>query len=101
MKVVITGGAGYVGARLARSLLARGVLGVPADIYAPCALGGVVHDLSLENLKVRAIAGSANNVLAAPEDGALAGIFDGKNHFPQVAVLGQIHEYQIRIADNP
>ncbi len=46
-----------------------GVLGVAADIYAPCALGGVVHDLSLENLRVRAIAGSANNVLAAPEHG--------------------------------
>ncbi len=42
---------------------------VEADIFAPCALGGVIHDLSLERLRVRAVAGSANNVLAAPAMG--------------------------------
>ena len=46
------------------------LLAVEADVYAPCALGGVVHDLSLQHLRVRAIAGSANNVLASPEHGA-------------------------------
>jgi leucine dehydrogenase len=48
---------------------AGSVLDVEADVFSPCALGGVIHDLSLESLKVRAIAGSANNVLAAPEHG--------------------------------
>ncbi len=47
------------------------LLSVSADIWAPCALGGVVHDLSLEHLKVRAIAGAANNVLASPAHGAV------------------------------
>ncbi|MBK8978931.1 MAG: hypothetical protein IPM29_23775 [Planctomycetes bacterium] len=45
------------------------VFDVEADVFAPCALGGVVHDLSLQSLKVRGIAGSANNVLASPEHG--------------------------------
>lgn len=46
------------------------VLAVEADVFAPCALGGVIHDLSLQNLRAKAVAGSANNVLAAPEHGA-------------------------------
>lgn len=45
------------------------LLSVEADVYAPCALGGVIHDLSLQHLKVRAVAGSANNVLASAEHG--------------------------------
>ena len=45
------------------------LLGVDADVYAPCALGGVIHDLSLKHLRVRAVAGSANNVLASPTHG--------------------------------
>jgi leucine dehydrogenase len=45
------------------------LLSVEADIFAPCALGGVIHDVTVENLRVRAVAGSANNVLASPEHG--------------------------------
>lgn len=44
-------------------------LATPCDILAPCALGGVVDERSLAHLRARAIAGSANNVLAAPEHG--------------------------------
>ncbi|MBI5851310.1 MAG: leucine dehydrogenase [Planctomycetes bacterium] len=47
------------------------VFGVEIDVWAPCALGGVVHDVSLQHLKMRAIAGSANNVLASREHGRL------------------------------
>ncbi len=36
---------------------------VDADVFAPCALGGVVNDDTLPRLKARIIAGSANNVL--------------------------------------
>ncbi len=45
------------------------VFGVETDIWAPCALGGVVHDVSIQQMKVRAIAGSANNVLASSDHG--------------------------------
>ncbi len=42
---------------------------VECDILAPCALGGVVNDDTLSELKCQAVAGSANNVLARPEHG--------------------------------
>jgi len=34
------------------------------DVFAPCALGGILHDLSVSRLKCRIVAGGANNVLA-------------------------------------
>lgn len=39
------------------------------DVFAPCALGGILHDLSVPRLDCRVVAGSANNVLAQPEQG--------------------------------
>ncbi len=42
----------------------------PCDIFAPCALGPVVTDQTLPELRCRAIAGAANNVLAQPSHGA-------------------------------
>jgi leucine dehydrogenase len=36
---------------------------MPADIFAPCALGGAISDLTLPRLHVEIIAGSANNQL--------------------------------------
>ncbi len=40
-----------------------------ADIFAPCALGAVINDNTLPQLKVAIIAGGANNVLAEPRHG--------------------------------
>lgn len=34
-----------------------------ADIFVPCALGGIINDLTIDQFKVKAIAGSANNQL--------------------------------------
>jgi leucine dehydrogenase len=48
---------------------AREVLSAACDIYSPCAMGGVIHKNSIPMLKARAVAGAANNVLAAPEHG--------------------------------
>src|SRR5436309_1110852 len=39
------------------------------DIFAPCALGGVIRDDTIPSLKCRVVAGAANNQLAAPEHG--------------------------------
>ena len=39
------------------------------DVFCPCALGGILHDLSIERLHCRIIAGGANNVLARPLHG--------------------------------
>jgi leucine dehydrogenase len=45
------------------------IYGVEADIYAPCALGATVNDQTVPQLKVRVIAGAANNVLMEPRHG--------------------------------
>ncbi|MBI5432969.1 MAG: Glu/Leu/Phe/Val dehydrogenase [Planctomycetes bacterium] len=41
----------------------------PCDVFAPCALGGILHDLTLTRLHCRVVAGGANNVLARPLHG--------------------------------
>ncbi|MBM7713753.1 leucine dehydrogenase [Bacillus thermophilus] len=39
------------------------IYGVEADIFSPCALGAVINDDTIPQLKVKVIAGSANNQL--------------------------------------
>ncbi|TYO89953.1 Leu/Phe/Val dehydrogenase [Oceanicella actignis] len=38
----------------------------PADVFAPCALGGVLNDRTIPELGARAVCGLANNQLEAP-----------------------------------
>jgi leucine dehydrogenase len=38
------------------------------DVFAPCALGGVLNERSILKLRCAVVAGSANNQLATPED---------------------------------
>jgi len=45
---------------------------VDCDVFAPCALGGVVNDETIKKFKCAIIAGSANNVLADEEKHSLA-----------------------------
>ena len=40
-----------------------------ADVFAPCALGGVINDDTISDLKCRIIGGAANNQLARDEHG--------------------------------
>ena len=42
---------------------------VEADIFAPCALGAVLNDRTIPNLKARLICGGANNQLGSDKDG--------------------------------
>lgn len=41
-----------------------------ADIFAPCALGGAINADTIDELKVGAVAGAANNQLRTPDMGA-------------------------------
>jgi glutamate dehydrogenase/leucine dehydrogenase len=41
---------------------------VPCDVFAPCALGGILDADTIAALRCRAIVGSANNQLAGPAD---------------------------------
>jgi leucine dehydrogenase len=45
------------------------IYGVDADIFAPCALGAVINDETLPQLKVKIVAGAANNQLAEDRHG--------------------------------
>lgn len=45
------------------------VIDTPADIYAPCALGGVINDRAIEHLQAKIVAGGANNQLESPHHG--------------------------------
>ncbi|HLL53273.1 MAG TPA: Glu/Leu/Phe/Val dehydrogenase dimerization domain-containing protein [Myxococcaceae bacterium] len=40
-----------------------------ADVYAPCALGGAINDGTVPLLRVKVVAGAANNQLAEPRHG--------------------------------
>jgi leucine dehydrogenase len=91
-------GCGHVGAYLAKELAAAGatlvitdidadrvrsvmdatgatavgkdeIYGVQADIFAPCALGGVINDQTIPQLKVQIVAGAANNQLLETRHG--------------------------------
>lgn len=42
---------------------------VECDIFAPCALGGVINVQTIDRLRCRIVAGGANNQLATSEDG--------------------------------
>jgi leucine dehydrogenase len=62
---------------LARAVSAYGVETAPlekihtldVDVFAPCALGGVLNDDTIPELNCRIVAGSANNQLASPKHG--------------------------------
>lgn len=42
---------------------------VECDVFAPCALGAVLNERTIPELRCGAVCGSANNQLATPEDG--------------------------------
>ncbi len=39
-------------------------LDLSCDVFCPCAMGGVLHDLSIQRLRARMVCGAANNLLA-------------------------------------
>jgi len=44
---------------------------VPANVFAPCALGAVINDQTVDRLRVEIVAGAANNQLAEDRHGEL------------------------------
>jgi len=45
------------------------IVGAEADVFAPCALGGVIDDRALARLKAKVVVGSANNQLSEARHG--------------------------------
>ena len=48
---------------------AKAIYGVKADIFAPCALGGIINDETIPRLKVEIVSGGANNQLLEERHG--------------------------------
>jgi len=46
-----------------------GILDARCEIFAPCALGGVINERGVARLRARIVCGADNNVLATEEDG--------------------------------
>jgi leucine dehydrogenase len=55
----------------ARAVGSDEIYGQQADIYAPCALGAVINDATLPQLRVEIVAGAANNQLHEERHGEL------------------------------
>lgn len=53
----------------ARIVAPDAIIEADADIFAPCALGGVINDATIARLRARVVAGGANNQLARPDLG--------------------------------
>jgi leucine dehydrogenase len=69
---VDAGRARDVAARIGGTALAADdVIEADCDVYAPCAVGGVLSAETVPRLRCRIVAGSANNQLAEPEAEAL------------------------------
>nr|ANT47406.1 phenylalanine dehydrogenase [Fictibacillus nanhaiensis] len=69
------------------------IYGVDADIFIPCALGGIIHDETIEQLKVKAIVGSANNQLLEDKHGLYLqqkGILYGPDYIVNAGGLIQV-----------
>ena len=53
----------------ARAVAPDEIYGVQADIFAPCALGGIINDTTIPQLRCEILAGAANNVLLEERHG--------------------------------
>jgi leucine dehydrogenase len=53
----------------ARAVLSEAIYDIEADIFSPCALGAVINPSTIDRLKVKAVAGGANNQLSTPDMG--------------------------------
>jgi leucine dehydrogenase len=55
----------------ARAVPPASIHAADVDVFAPCALGGIVHTESVGEIRAAAVAGAANNQLATPQAGKM------------------------------
>ena len=78
----------------ATAVSVENILSVDADILAPCALGGVINDRTLEKLRVGIIAGAANNQLEHARHGDMlreAGILYAPDYVINAGGVVEVH----------
>ncbi|MBL8840228.1 MAG: Glu/Leu/Phe/Val dehydrogenase [Planctomycetes bacterium] len=54
----------------AKAVAQDAIFGVECDVFAPCALGAILNDRTLPQLKAKVVCGAANNQLAEDRHGA-------------------------------
>jgi leucine dehydrogenase len=47
------------------------IIGFDTDVFAPCAMGAIINDVSIARLSAPIVAGGANNQLAVPQHGEM------------------------------
>ena len=96
---------GAVQARFAARVVAPdAILKVEAEILAPCAIGAVLNEVSIPDLRVQAVAGGANNQLATAGDGArlhARGILYAPDYIANGGGIINVATEILRIADRP
>jgi leucine dehydrogenase len=82
----------------ARPVPAEELLAQPVDVLSPCALGAVLNARSIPRLRVRIVAGAANNQLAQEQDGdalKAAGILYAPDYVINAGgIISVSHEYR-------
>ena len=61
------------------------IFGLDVDVFAPCALGAILNDITLPQIRAKVIAGASNNQLAQPRHG-LALLERGILYAPDYAI---------------
>ena len=56
------------------AVLPKDIYSADVDVFAPCAMGGILNDQTIPTIKANIVAGGANNQLARPEHGQM--LFD-------------------------
>lgn len=86
----------------AHAVAPQAIYGLDVDVFAPCAMGGILNADTLQRLRAPVIAGAANNQLASPEIGIE---LQRRNHLyaPDYAINagGIIDVYYQRVGGSP
>ncbi|MEH6582400.1 MAG: Glu/Leu/Phe/Val dehydrogenase [Halioglobus sp.] len=53
----------------AQAVAGEEIFGLDVDVFAPCAMGGIINDETVAQLRAEVVAGAANNQLALPRHG--------------------------------
>ncbi len=86
----------------ARGVGLEAIYDTQADVFAPCAIGGVINEGTVPRLRVSVVAGGANNQLAAARDGAALqarGILYAPDYIANAGGIVNVATEILRIAD--
>lgn len=96
--------AGAVAEWSAEAVAEDDIYGAGADVFAPCAIGAILNERTIPDLRAVVVAGAANNQLAMPEDGdrlASRGILYAPDFVANGGGIINVAAEILKIADRP